>query len=154
MSQSPVKAEIVVCLGGGTIERLESAIKLFKDGYVENILVLGESWYHHPYLKKSGLKDAYIIEDSPKNTEEEIAFLIPYMATHDIHTALIVTDPPHTKRVKVLISQFLTGNTIQLRIVGSNVSWWDGKNYYLNEKARSFVWHEIPKIVYRYIVGK
>lgn len=154
MSQSPVKAEIVACLGGGTVERVETSIKLLREGYVGNILMLGESWYHHPYLKKCGLEGVCIIKDSTENTKEEIVFLIAYMKKHDMHTALIVTDPPHTKRVEVLISQFLTEDTIQLRIVGSKVVWWDAKNYYMNEKARSFVWHEIPKVVYRYIVGK
>ena len=158
VSHPPVKSEIVACLGGGTVERVETSIKLFKEGYVENILMLGESWYHHPYLKKCGVEGVCIIEDSPKSTEEEIAFLIAYMKKHDIHTALIVTDPPHTKRVEVLISQLLTHGTtkftLHLRIVGSEVAWWNKKRYYQNKKALSFVWHEIPKIVYRVVMGQ
>ncbi len=155
VTQEPIKSDIVICLGGGTIDRVKKSIALLNEGYSAKLLLLGESWYNHPYIKKNYPDLPVVIDESPKNTQEEVWLIKRYMKEHGYQSALIVTDPPHTRRIKILTSKLLdNGDNITFRMVGSDVVWWDAKNYYRNEKARSFVWHEVPKIVYRYIVGE
>lgn len=152
VTEKPVKSDIVVCLGGGTIERVKKSIELLKEGYVRKntFLLIGESWYNQPYLKKNYPNLAVIIEESPKNTKEEVLFIKKYMKAHRYKSALIVTDPPHSKRVKLLTSLLkIEGDKkMTFRVIGSDVKWWDATQYYKNERARSFVWHEVPKIIY------
>ena len=53
VTQKPVNSDLVVCLGGGTIDRVKKSIELFEKGYANKFLLLGESWYNQPYIQKN-----------------------------------------------------------------------------------------------------
>ena len=150
VTEEPVRSEIVACLGGGTTERVEKSIEMVEKGYADTMLLLGESWYNQPYLKRHKGNIVVEIDERPKNTEEEIRFIVNYMKKHRYKSVLIVTDPPHSARVKVLLWHYGEKGQ-QYRILGSDVSWWNADDYYRNAKARSFVWHEMVKVVYSVI---
>lgn len=154
VSEKPHKANIVICLGGGTVERVKKSLKLLNEGYASKILLLGESWYNQPYLKAHRERYFVDIDESPQNTQDEMYTIQKYMHTHHYSSAIIVTDPPHTRRVKLLASQVLEDDSnITLYMVGTDVSWWNKFTYYRNARALKFVWYEVPKIVYRWIKG-
>jgi len=151
---TPKRSDIVICLGGGTIDRVKKSIKLIKAGYVstDKFLLIGESWYNQPYLKKNYPDISVEIDETSKNTKEEILFIKKYMKKHNYKSALIVTDPPHSKRVKLLTTIVLNEDQSRVYyIIGSDVKWWNGQYYYLNEHARSFVFYESIKILYHLI---
>lgn len=155
VTEEPVKSDIIVCLGGGTIERVKKSIALLEESYVENniFLLIGESWYNQPYLKKNYPNLAVIIDESPKNTKEEVLFIKQYMKAQGYKNALIVTDPPHSGRVQ-LLTFLLTvegDESMTFRVVGSDVGWWDKDHYWKNKRARDFVKHEIVGILYHFI---
>lgn len=145
VTEKPIKSDIVVCLGGGTIERVKKSIEMIEEGYVDKMLLLGESWYNQPYIKEHYTTLPMEIDESSKNTEEEVLFIKQYMKKYNYKSALIVTDPPHSARVKVLLWLY-TDKNLEYHIVGSDVSWWSVNSYYKNKKAYSFVWHEMVKI--------
>lgn len=76
------------------------------------------------------------------------------MKKHGYKSALIVTDPPHSRRVSLLGSLIsIPGNKkMTFRMISSDVEWWDAKNYYKNERARSFLIHESIRIIYSFFV--
>ena len=104
VTEKPVKSDIIVCLGGGTIERVKKSIELIEQGYARKqlFMLIGESWYNQPYIKKNYPGINIVIDESPKNTKEEVLFIKQYMKKHSYKSALIVTDPPHSGRVKLL----------------------------------------------------
>lgn len=148
VTEEPVKSDIIVCLGGGTIERVKKSIELLEEGYVEKntFLLIGESWYNQPYLKKNYPNLPVVIDESPKNTREEVLFIKKYMKARGYKNALIVTDPPHSGRVELLTSE--GDEKMTFRVIGSDVKWWDATQYYENGRARSFVWHEVLKMIF------
>jgi len=152
VTQKPVKSDIIVCLGGGTIDRVKKSIELLKEGYArQNVFVLlGESWYNQPYIKKNYPKLPIVIEEGPKNTAEEIKFIKKYMKENAYKNALIITDPPHSRRVSLLTSWIRVegDENMKFRIIKSDVKWWDREHYYNNAHARASVWHEMMGIVY------
>jgi hypothetical protein len=123
-----------------------------KAGYADKqvFLLLGESWYNQPYIKKNHPYISIIIEKDPKNTKEEVLFIKKYMKGNGYKSALIVTDPPHSRRVSLLISLVSVegDETMNFHIIGSDVQWWNSEQYYKNEHARSFVQNESIKILY------
>lgn len=155
VTAEPVKSDIVICLGGGTIERVKKSIELLEEGYAQKhiFLLLGESGYNQPYIKKNYPDLSVEIEESPKNTKEEVLFIHKYMKMHNYESALIVTDPPHSGRVKLLTSilSVKEEEAMTFFLVGSDVKWWDAAKYYKNERARNFAWHESIRILYRFI---
>ena len=154
VTKKPIKSDIVICLGGGTIDRVKKSIKLTEEDYVSSnkLLLIGESWYNQPYLKKNYPQLSVEIDESSKNTKDEILFIQRYMKKYNYKSALIVTDPPHSRRVKLLTSILLEeDNSIKYYIISSDVKWWNARNYYLDEHARSFVFYESMKILYHWI---
>ena len=147
VTQKPVKSNIVICLGGGTVERVKKSIEMVEKGYADHFLLLGESWYNQPYLRKNYPHLPVDIDETPKNTVEEVLFIKQYMKKHGYKSALIVTDPPHSRRVQVLLSKSDEA-LLQFRIISSDVKWWDAEAYYKNARARQAVWYEGLKVMY------
>ncbi len=156
VTEKPVKSDIIVCLGGGTIDRVKKSIEILNAGYAqENVfLLLGESNYNQPYIRKNYPKLPIVIEERPKKTSEEIRFIKKYMKKNGYKSALIVTDPPHTRRASLLISLIsIEGdNDMTFIMVGSDVPWWDRERYWDNKKARNFVKHEIIRTLGSFFV--
>lgn len=150
VTEEAVKSDIIVCLGGGTIDRVKKSIGLLEEGYAEKniFLLLGESWYNQPYIKKNHPGISIVIDESPKNTKEEVLFIKQYMKKHGHESALIVTDPPHSRRVSMLLSSIINDEEIHFRIVGSDVKWWDREKYYDQLRSAKAVLNESMKIVY------
>jgi len=154
VTEKPVTSDIVICLGGGTVDRVKKSITLLEQGYTNKFLLLGESWYNQPYIKKNYPKLSVEIDETPTNTEEEVLFIKNYMQKHGYKSALIVTDPPHTRRVKVLASKLLDNDdNITFRMIGSDVVWWEKRHYYTNAQARNTAWHEVIKNLYTLLIG-
>jgi len=152
VTEKPVKSDIIVCLGGGTIERVKKSIELLEGGYADKqvLLLIGESWYNQPYIKKNHPDIPILIDEGPKNTKEEVLFIKEYMKKHSYQSALIVTDPPHSGRVKLLTSLVSVegDDTMKFSFIASSVKWWNAEEYYKNERMRRAVWHETKGILY------
>ncbi len=152
VTASPVKSDIIVCLGGGTIERVKKSISLFEQGFSKEkvLLLLGESWYNQPYILEHHPDIPLLVDERPKNTIEELVAIKQYMKTQGYKSALIVTDPPHSRRVKLLTSlvSLEEDKDMTFRMIGSDVGWWDAEKYYKSERSRASVWHEIKGIIY------
>ena len=157
VTEEPVKADIIVCLGGGTIDRVKKSIELLEGGYSEKevFLLIGESWYNQPYIKKNYPDMNIVIDESPKNTKEEVRFIKEYMKKHSYKSALIVTDPPHSGRVKLLTSLISVegDENMTFHMIASEVKWWDAEQYYKSKRARGAVLHEVMGMVYELVLG-
>jgi uncharacterized SAM-binding protein YcdF (DUF218 family) len=156
-SEEPVKSDIVVCLGGGAAERVDKAVQLYKNGYARRqiFLLIGESSGNQPYIRKHFPDLNILINERPENTREEILAVKTYMKIHGYRSAIIVTDPPHTRRARLLTSLVSVdgdGN-MTFHFVGSDAAWWNTAHYYENEKARKEVLHEVGGILYAIFVG-
>ena len=152
VTEKPVKADIIVCLGGGTIDRVKKSIELLEGGYADKqlFLLLGESWYNQPYIKKNHADIPIVIDEGPKNTREEILFIKKYMKEHACTSALIVTDPTHSRRFSLLTSLISVegDENMTFHMVASGVKWWDREYYYRHKVARDHVKWEMIKIPY------
>ncbi len=157
VTEKPVKSDIIVCLGGGTIDRVKKSIALLDDGYADKqvFLLLGESWYNQPYIKKNYPDMNIVIDEDPKNTEEEVLFIKKYMKQYSYKSALIVTDPPHSARVSLLSSLLSVegDENMTFSYISSGVEWWNKEYYYKNKRARDSVWHESIRMLYHLIIG-
>jgi len=155
VTEKPVKSDIIVCLGGGTIERVKKSIELLERGYARKhlFLLIGESGYNQPYIAINHPDIPIVIDEHPKNTQEEVLFIKKYMKKHGYKSALIVTDPPHSRRVSLLTSLISVegDETMTFRMIDSGVVWWNRGNYYNNTFARVYVKHEMIKIAYNCI---
>lgn len=148
----PIESDLVVCLGGGTIERVKKSLSLMDKGLVKSnkLLLIGESWYNQPYIKKNRPNINIEINETPKNTIQEVVAIKKYMIKNNFKSALIVTDSPHSARVTLLsyLLQVEHDDNIEIHLINSDISWWKETNYYLDKRSRDTAIHETLGILY------
>ena len=89
-------------------ERINHAVDLYNDGYVETIIMTGgvgegnirsEADIAREYAEQQGISaESIYIEENSKITDENLRNAKAIMNEHDLDTALIVSDPLHMKR--------------------------------------------------------
>lgn len=168
VTQTPVKSDIIVCLGGGDGARIKKAIDLYDKGYalLHTLVLTGDNRSQKrkqlhmddkriQYLKeKHKYKNTNIVHyNAIGNTKVEMLFIKNYMIENHFQSAIIVSDSPHSRRIKLLLDLIHVPNdeNLTFTIVSSNVSWWNSEYYYKNKKAKAFAVREMIKLVYAYV---
>lgn len=114
-------ADVIVVLSGAMPERAEEAARIFRLGYAHQIWLThpvsparqlaamgihyaGEDDYNREVLIHDGVPAAEIrvLPGTIVDTEQEIGEIAPEMRRDGMTTTIIVTSPPHTRRVRVL----------------------------------------------------
>ena len=114
-------ADAIVVLSGAMPYRAEEAAQLFKNGSATEVWVsrpenssaaldamgigyTGEEEYNREVLLHAGVADSaiHIFPNPIVNTEEEIESTIQQMQAANKSKVIIVTSPPHTRRVRAL----------------------------------------------------
>jgi uncharacterized SAM-binding protein YcdF (DUF218 family) len=114
-------ADVIVVLSGRLPGRAVEAARVYKAGYADqiwisppvspvndlkamNISYLGEDFYNEKVLIAQGVPpDAiHILERPDANTEAEVRQTAEDLRNMDLHSAIIVTSKPHTRRVRAI----------------------------------------------------
>ncbi len=155
VTQKPVKSDLIACMGGGDIERAQKSVWLYNEGYSkQNILIMtGNTDDYMAYIRKHAPKLELIQNPKIKNTADEVWFIKKYMAEHHYESVIIISDPPHTRRIKILTNLISVKGDEKFSyvFVGSVVAWWHRSKYYQNRSALHFALGEILKIPYTYV---
>lgn len=123
-----VKSDAIVVLSGSMPARAEEAAHVFKMGYAPEIWVsrpdspagelqdlgisfTGEEVYNREILIREGVPSAAIrIFPQPiENTEDEVQEILQQMHELNKQRVIIVTSPPHTRRVRALWQKLSNG---------------------------------------------
>ena len=120
-------ADVIVVLSGNDTTRIEKAAQLYHKGVSENILLTntGQTYseYDFPYtrLQVERLKELevpegaiYRAEFRAKNTGQEATGIIEKMFEMSARSAVIVTEPWHTRRTKIIFSDSFANTGFQV----------------------------------------
>ena len=155
VTQKPLKADMIVCLGGGSVEWIQKASLLYEEGYAakDTLFLVGDAEANIAYMRTNKPKLRFAVDVEPENTGEEIYAVKRYMKAHGYTDALIVTHPSHSRRVSLLTSLISVegDEEMRFRIIDSGVAWWDKEKYYQNETGRGAAMSEALKLVYNFI---
>jgi uncharacterized SAM-binding protein YcdF (DUF218 family) len=141
-------SDVIVVLSGRLPERALEAARLFKGGYADQVWVspppspadelkamhisyLGEDFYNEKVLMARGVPlDSIRILDRPDvNTEAEVRQVADDLRKLQLHSAIIVTSKPHTRRVRTIWRK-LVGPELRLVVrypqddVYDGAHWW------------------------------
>lgn len=109
----------------------------------------------YDYLLQSGInKDSIILDESAKNTWEEILLVRKVLLSIQGNSVIIVTDPPHIRRVSWVCQKILGSVDIDFFLLPTRPAWWNADNWLMNQTSRRFVFKEYLKLAYyklRYI---
>jgi uncharacterized SAM-binding protein YcdF (DUF218 family) len=101
VDSGPVKADVLVVLGGGSHERPERAAELFKQGVAPCVICsgLGDCDANRLVLIRAGVPAAVVVtEGKSHNTYENAEFTVALLRAQHLKSAIIVTSWYHSRR--------------------------------------------------------
>ncbi|MSU76195.1 YdcF family protein [Patescibacteria group bacterium] len=100
---------IVVVSGGDTVRRTEEGVRLWKDDWAPLLVFSGAAAdrgtsnaavMRNRAIAQGVPASAILVEEKSTTTKENAEFLKPVIEAQNIHTAILVSSPYHTRRVK------------------------------------------------------
>jgi len=155
ITEKPIKSDLIVCLGGGGgSKRIQKSMDLYHEGYSkQKLLLVGKSDTQKKYIMKYYPEAKYTVSPQYNSTAKEIKFIKEYMIEHHYKSVIIVSEPPHSRRIKILTDLISIKNDEKFSyvFVSSGVSWWHQNKYYQHPDALKYVFSETLKILYVYL---
>jgi uncharacterized SAM-binding protein YcdF (DUF218 family) len=109
VDSGPVKADMIVVLGGGLGERPERAAELFKEHAAPRIIVsgLGDCEINRRILLKAGVSASAIqLEGKSRTTRENAEFTIQLLRAENVHRVILVTSWYHSRRALLCFKHY------------------------------------------------
>lgn len=156
----PDHADLLAVLGGGWTFREITAARLFHQGLAQRVLLMGMPKQrdsqgfpvnrpNYRYLLASGIPQSRIeLDGTATNTWEEVMYIRDRLDSNPRKSVLIVTDPPHLRRLNWVCRQLLAPAGIRYRLVASEPDWWDAARWWGNPSSAKFVALECLKLMY------
>lgn len=159
-TNAPDRADVIVALGGDVGPRILTAQALHARGLAPCILLTGfeagtpitqplvVEW-RKTYLLAHGVSQGQIVTDSlAVNSWQEAQNTRALMLAKGWHRALVVSDPPHMRRLSWVWGQVFSGTHLEFRLVSSSPPNWDASHWWRDEKSAQFVLSELIKLAY------
>ncbi len=154
---------MIVVLGGDTGSRLVSSVDLYRRGFAPAILLAGIEAddltkydaslnLRLQYLLTQGIpRSAIWLDSTSRNSWEEAANALKLMRGAGWHKALVISDPPHLRRLSWVWERVFTRSDATFVLVASRPSWWKSADWWRDEKSGAFVLMESIKIAYYHL---
>lgn len=159
-SSVPTHVDIIVALGGGGIERIQSALHLYREGYAKRILLTGldrpsgqrPNHYLHwesKLLLDGGVQpEALLFDDQSENSHDEAVNTALLMKSHQWKTALVISDPPHLRRLDMVWDTACAQEGLEYRLISTEPPTWNASRWWRDKVWAKFVGMELLKLVY------
>jgi uncharacterized SAM-binding protein YcdF (DUF218 family) len=154
-------ADIIVVLSGAMPARAEEAAEIFRMGYARDVWItrpdspaselaemgvhyVGEEEYSRQVLIRGGVPAEVIriLPDPVVDTEQEIDEMTLHMRLEGLRSAIVVTSPQHTRRVKALWRK-LAGGELTLIVRGAPQDGFDANHWWRNTRDTFSIVREI-----------
>lgn len=157
---SPRYVDLIVILGGGWEARTAAGGALMRDGWARQVLLTGmppmprkdEERLRHPryrYLRSLGVsREAILLDSSADSTWADVLVIRNVLEQNDWRSVLIVSDPPHLRRLRWVCERILSASNIDYRLIASRPYWWNEDRWWENKISASFVLKEFMKLFY------
>lgn len=154
----PVKA--IVVLSGGTEPRMREALRLYEEGYGSIIILtetggtLGDSDQLYSFdiriqLMSNGVPSGNIIitEMQVSSTIDEAHAVRETLTNQQFPSAIIVTDPYHTRRTRMVFREAFADSPIEIYIRPAGSSWYNSRTWFLSAQGWQFTTLEYIKLI-------
>ena len=109
VDSGPVKADVLVLLGGGSHERSERTAELFKEHAAARVIVsgYGDCEINRHLLVAAGVPGRVIeVENQSKTTKENAQFTIQMLRERKLKRVILVTSWYHSRRALACFQQY------------------------------------------------
>lgn len=159
-SQNPEKADLIVALGGDNGSRIDKAAELYRRGFAPNVLLTGLENGHTAtrshylnwragFLVEQGVPaEVLIFDDVSASSWDEAVNTLQLMKSRGLKLVLVVSDPPHLRRLDWVWGKVFAGSGKGYRLVAAPMTGWDAARWWQKEASAQFVIVEYIKLGY------
>ena len=159
-AQPPVKADLLVALGGDNGARADRVLELYRKGLASKVLLTGpEGGYSKTrvtylnwrarYLIDEGIPEKVLLfERRSKSSWEEAVNTLQLMQAMKLDRVLVVSDPPHMRRLSWVWGRVFAGSGKEFTLVASDMEYWDAEHWWRVSSNAQFVFGEYIKLAY------
>jgi uncharacterized SAM-binding protein YcdF (DUF218 family) len=159
-ARAPVKSDLLVSLGGDDGGRSDRALELYKKGYAPRILLTGPEGAHWKlrvrrlnwrarYFVEEGVPERALLYDrESRNSWEEAVSTLRLMQSMKLERVLVVSDPPHMRRLSWVWGKVFEGSGKRFVLVASDADDWDPDLWWNTSSSAQFVFGEYIKLAY------
>lgn len=154
---TPVNA--IIIMGGGDEGRMDEALELYRQKYAHLIILTetGERVDKYDYLHSFDLRiqllnngvpsgNILITDSEVSSTLEEAEAVKQLLERRQISSAIIVTDPFHTKRTSIIFNDVFSGQDKKLYYRPVTPSWYSSQTWFLSADGWKFTILEYLKL--------
>ena len=159
-AQAPVRADLLVSLGGDDGARSDRVLELYQQGYAGRILLTGpEGAYSKTRVRRLNWRARYLVEEGvpeqallydrvSRNSWEEAVATLRLMRSMKLDRVLVVSDPPHMRRLSWVWGKVFEGSGKRFVLVASELEDWDADLWWNTSASAQFVFGEYIKLAY------
>lgn len=160
----PTQGDIIVALGGGGIERVQSALQLYREGHAKRILLTGLDsgpglrpnhylhWESRLLLDGGVPSEALLFDDQSANSYQEANNTALLMKNRQWKTALVISDPPHLRRLDMVWGAACAQHGLEYRLIATEPPRWDSSWWWGDRMWAKFMGMELLKLAYYTVV--
>jgi len=138
-------SDAIVILSGGGPPRLEEAGRLYKEEWADKIILTETGsplqGYNQTYSYNEKLlildmdippTAVFITDEHAHNTYAEAVSVKDLMQKHHYASAIVITDPYHTRRARLIFRSVFNGTDIAIRIRPVSNHWYQSGSWFLH----------------------
>ncbi len=153
-----LKSDAVVVLSGGLGEREDEAIRIYQDKQAEYIVFThpereGGGWKSHLMDMKLHAMGAgvpitglLVTDEHGNSTYEEAKEIRRYLEPMKFKSILVVTDPFHTFRTRLIFREVFKGSSIQVRVRPVRGHWYRSTTWWMSKAGWQMTVEEYFKV--------
>lgn len=162
-ASTPVRADLIVGLGGDGGSRVREVQRLYAAGYAPRILLTGIE-LGDPLVRPTFLEwraaflvahdvpmNAIVFDAESGNSWEEAKNTLALMQRQRWRSVLVVSDPPHLRRLSWVWGKAFADSGLEYRLIASPMSGWEPQWWWMSEKSGQFVLMELIKLSYYFV---
>lgn len=158
------QGDLIVALGGGGIERIQIALKLYEEGHARRILITGldrvsgqnesryQDWQSQFLLNRGVPSEALLFDHESANSYEEANRTAELMRIKRWKTSLVISDPPHLRRLNMVWGPACTRHGLECRLIPTEPATWNPARWWGEGPWAKFVGMELLKLAYYSVV--
>lgn len=158
--QGPRVADLIVALGGDGGARVNAVQKLYAEGWAPRVLLTGvnkqepsfrarnSDWRAELLLKRGLPPESVLLDFRSRTSWDEAVHTLELMDENGWQTVLVVSDPPHMRRLSWVWSKVFAGTGRKYVLMSAGMSEWSPIYWWANPSSAWYVMSEIGKLAY------
>ncbi len=155
-----IPVDAIIIMGGGNEGRMDEALELYREKYARIVILTetGERIDEFDYLQSFDLRiqllnngvpsgNILITDTKVTSTLEEAQAVKQLLERRQFSSAIIVTDPYHTKRTSIIFKDVFSEQDIKLHFRPVNPSWYNSRTWFLTADGWKYTILEYVKLL-------